>query len=232
MSLIREHTAAIRPPRALWVPFELGRPFGPPGEPAFQLDVLRTALGLLEAKSGPLLQDYGREAPGAETEGEAWSCTLPLPARVVTEGPAESLRERLGDEIRALRPWYDEALRRNGRTGFGISGLTADSTEAIADTLATVASGGEGAAPEGAVPPMPILLRYLSDDLKAYYFEAAAAQPASRKPTTKELNRWLFGESVFGEVLYAARDVVSANPDPAQALPGRFFVPAAFARRI
>jgi len=35
VSLIREQTAAIRPPRALWVPFMLGRPFGVPNDPAF-----------------------------------------------------------------------------------------------------------------------------------------------------------------------------------------------------
>jgi hypothetical protein len=36
ISLIRIHTEQIKPPRALSVPFELGRPFGAPNEPAFQ----------------------------------------------------------------------------------------------------------------------------------------------------------------------------------------------------
>lgn len=192
--------------------------------------MLRAALSLFEADRGPILADFPRDAPTSHGEDTTWSCALPLPARAATEDPADSLRERLRDEIRSLRPWYDEAIRNTGRTAFGVSGLTADSAEAIGDTLATIASGSEGVAPAGAAPPMPILLRYLSDDLKAYYFEAAAAQPGSRRPTSQELNRWLFRESVLGEVLYAARDVVSANPDPAQALPGRFFVPAAFAR--
>jgi hypothetical protein len=35
ISLVREHTAAIRAPRALWVPFILGRPLGVPNDPAF-----------------------------------------------------------------------------------------------------------------------------------------------------------------------------------------------------
>ena len=48
VSLIREQTAAIKPPRALWVPFMLGRPFGAPGEPPFQRRVLRARLSLLE----------------------------------------------------------------------------------------------------------------------------------------------------------------------------------------
>ena len=41
ISLIRVHTEKIRPPRALWVPFELGRPLGTPDEPDFQTRVLR-----------------------------------------------------------------------------------------------------------------------------------------------------------------------------------------------
>ena len=36
ISLIRPQTENTKPPRALWVPFELGRPFGPPSDPEFQ----------------------------------------------------------------------------------------------------------------------------------------------------------------------------------------------------
>ena len=34
ISLIRLHTEITKPPRALWVSFELGRPLGVPGDPA------------------------------------------------------------------------------------------------------------------------------------------------------------------------------------------------------
>ncbi|MCH7711818.1 MAG: hypothetical protein IH903_09315, partial [Proteobacteria bacterium] len=50
ISLIREHTEKIVPPRALWVPFELGRPFGAPDDSGFQKRVLLGALELLEAE--------------------------------------------------------------------------------------------------------------------------------------------------------------------------------------
>jgi hypothetical protein len=36
---VREHTEKIRPPRALWVTFELGRPMGIPGDGPFQRPV-------------------------------------------------------------------------------------------------------------------------------------------------------------------------------------------------
>ena len=39
ISLVRDNTERMRPPRFLWVPFELGRPFGAPNDPAFQTKV-------------------------------------------------------------------------------------------------------------------------------------------------------------------------------------------------
>ena len=32
ISLVRENTASMQPPRALWVPFPLGRPLGVPDD--------------------------------------------------------------------------------------------------------------------------------------------------------------------------------------------------------
>ena len=58
ISLVRPHTERIRPPRELWVSFELGRPFGALGDPVFQRWVIGKALGLLERKDGPVLEDF------------------------------------------------------------------------------------------------------------------------------------------------------------------------------
>ena len=59
ISLIRPQTENTKPPRALWVPFELGRPFGPPSDPAFQRRVVLAALRLLEREDGPvLIEDF------------------------------------------------------------------------------------------------------------------------------------------------------------------------------
>ncbi|MFZ1491711.1 MAG: selenoprotein B, partial [Ilumatobacteraceae bacterium] len=48
----------MRPPRALYCDFPLGRPLGKPGDATFQLDVLAEAFALLDAPSGPALADY------------------------------------------------------------------------------------------------------------------------------------------------------------------------------
>ena len=54
IALIRPQAENTKPPRALWVPFELGRPFGPPNDPAFQKRVLLAALGMLVEDGGPV----------------------------------------------------------------------------------------------------------------------------------------------------------------------------------
>jgi len=58
ISLIRLHSEKMRPPRALWVPYELGRPMGVPNDAAFQTRVLRAALSLLARTDGPLIVDH------------------------------------------------------------------------------------------------------------------------------------------------------------------------------
>ena len=55
IATVRPQAERTRPPRALWVPFELGRPFAPPSDPAFQKQVILAALRLLEAEAGPVL---------------------------------------------------------------------------------------------------------------------------------------------------------------------------------
>ena len=89
VSLIREQTAAIKPPRALWVPFMLGRPFGAPNDAAFQRRVLAALLGLFERADGPVLEDYPEDAPGeaADAESEA----LDAPAVAVAPGFTQSV---------------------------------------------------------------------------------------------------------------------------------------------
>jgi len=63
ISLVRPNTEQMKLPRFLWVPFELGRPFGAPSEPDFQRRVLHEALLLLERSDGPVvLEDFPDDA--------------------------------------------------------------------------------------------------------------------------------------------------------------------------
>ena len=80
ISLVREHTETIRPPRALWVTFELGRPMGIPDDAPFQRRVVKAALELLARTDGPLIADYPEHVPEI-TDFSGWACPISLSGR-------------------------------------------------------------------------------------------------------------------------------------------------------
>jgi len=56
---LREAAVALRPPRALLVPFPHGYPLGEPDNPALQVDVLRQTFAMLaEPGPGPVLRAF------------------------------------------------------------------------------------------------------------------------------------------------------------------------------
>lgn len=206
ISLVREHTAVINPPRALWVPFILGRPFGVPSDPAFQRRVLLAVLGLLEAKSGPVLEDYPEEAPrppDEELEGFACPFTLKRPL-----GKSD-LASELQREVSELVPWHELSQRKRGRTTAGMSELPAEAAaKFVTDFIADPSIPGyrDDLTPVAA-------LRFVCHDLKAYYLEAAAAQPGARAAMQAE--QWFWRETVLGQVFFKLREVCMSGEDKA-----------------
>lgn len=210
IAAIREHAEKIKPPRALFVPFELGRPLGAPDDPAFQHRVLRAALGLFETTGGPILGDYPEDAPESASGDAAWVCPIPLPP--APEHPdSTGFGRALRAEMRALAPFYDKSRRRRGRTTVGISG---QSPEAAAEIVLNAL--GDPLAPLGSGPGLPPAqaIKLAVEDLRAWYHEAALAKPGDR-PSSLRLNDWFFGETVAGQVVLALRARCKAASDPA-----------------
>ena len=215
VSLIRAHTERLRPPRALAVPFELGRPFGAPDEPAFQRRVLSACLDLFARTSGPVLEDFPDPPPGAGEDGDAgdiegWTCPVSFAEPPGDVSDAAIVDRALLQEIALLKPWYDEAVRTRGRSGFGISGRTPDE---IVGFLA-----GLVADPAGCTPPYPdesigTGFKRLADDLRYYYIQAAIARPDARTSDVAVAN-WLWGETTLGQVLIAIRDYAMESDEP------------------
>ena len=166
LQFLREIAEKVRPPRALWVPFELGRPLGVPNDPAFQTRVLKAMLALLDAKAGPMLADYPEDAPGGSaTDMSGMAC----PIRFDRKGAAEeTLEETILREIRELQPWYDLAFERRQRTTFGSSRLA---IEDVAKFLARWQTEMPPASPHGDEPPEAVL-KLAAEDLKVFYLEA------------------------------------------------------------
>ena len=76
ISLVREHTMQMLPPRSLWVPFPLGRPLGVPNNTAFQHEVIAAAWRLLDVVQGPVLEDFAIDAPPSAEPEQNWSCPV------------------------------------------------------------------------------------------------------------------------------------------------------------
>ncbi len=62
ISLLKEVTSILRPPRALFVPFPMGYPLGAPNDPEIQLSVIRQALASLAKEETPLLAEFEPES--------------------------------------------------------------------------------------------------------------------------------------------------------------------------
>jgi hypothetical protein len=202
IGLVRLHCEVMRPPRALWVPYELGRPLGPPNDPATQRTILMTALQLLVAEGGPsLITDLDRELP-PEVEWHSQFKTEP-----VAQWPDDPIAasEFLRAEFRRAIPQYQRGRARLGHTTVGLASLA---EEAIGDHIA---AGYIAVATNKDLPASPIrglhrmqALRFAIDDLKACYMEAAVA--GGGQPSSRQLNNWFWRQTVAGQALFALRE--------------------------
>lgn len=220
ISLIRPQTENTRPPRALWVPFELGRPFGPPGNAEFQRRIVLAALKLLERPDGPvLIEDFPDDDPRRQPDLN-WQPPL-MPAG----GSVETLASRLEAEVLFLRDAHERWTQQHRRTTVGVSGLV------IADAAHYVAEWLRGKNPESLRDGFsaPLLLRFAVDDLKAYALEAAAAGPA--KPSSRQLGDWLWNDTATGAAIHALRAVLLHSEDQRlKLIAENFIVPGARVR--
>jgi hypothetical protein len=219
ISLIRPQTENTKPPRALWVPFELGRPFGPPNDPAFQKRVILAALRLLEREIGPVvIEDFPDDDPRAQPD-PAWGPPQVPPS--TADGTAETLAARLEAEIPMLQGAHDRWLAQHGRTTVGLSAMP------IVDCGRYVADWVRGKAPSSPREGFSavLILRFAVDDLKAYYLEAAAA--GSGMPSSRQLGDWFWNDTAAGAAIVALRAIGLASADERlKAVLGNFMVPA------
>jgi hypothetical protein len=212
ISLIRTHTEKMKPPRALAVPFELGRPLGAPNSPDFQRRVLLATLRLLERRSGPVLEDFPDPPPdaGMDADTEGWACPVSFAAPTGDLGDADRVYRSLLQEVNLLRPWYEEAVKRFKRSAFGISGKT---PEEIARVIADVLVDPMGTAPPIKGASLGVGFKRMADDMRYFYPEAAIARP-DRPSSDLAVANWLWGETTLGKVLVAIRDASMESADP------------------
>jgi len=227
ISLIRMHTEIIRPPRALWVPFELGRPLGPPDNAAFQRRVLLALLRMFEAPDGPRLEDFPEDEP--ETDAiTVLACPVDFSQTTVEDEETDQLKVAFRREIAAMRPWYDVAVARRQRTTVGVSGI---GLEGLGDFIYAFIGGTEPDNPRDDIP-LAYTLKFAVEDLQSYYIEGVTAQPGQEGAPSKVLTDWFWGETVASKVLLALKKVCEASKDEVMSQMGaHFLVPMEVVRR-
>lgn len=200
----------MQPPRALWVPFPLGKPLGKPGDADFQLDVITAALDLLNRSEGPVLEDYPHDAPSVAAES-APACPVSFAWDTADDG---SWKSRLSQKLGQLRPRYElSRRRRGGRTLVGVGDSPPElNVEALAERLDA-----------GTLPTDITWLKQAIEDIKAYYPEALTAQSGDHDERDLQARFWQ--ETRFGAAVLAIHRQFRESDDDRLKLIARLLAP-------
>jgi len=218
IALVLPQVEKSRPPRALMVPFMLGRPLGEPNDAPFQRRVLMQALGLLERTDGPvILEDFPDDNP-------SWFDRIGWASSVTLNGPLTRLdwQAALAGELALVLPGWERFKARFGRTTVGLSGLDVTSWPGFA---ADHSVGKPLTLPLHETPALA--LRFFVDDIKALYGEAVQADGDT--PSARQIDRWFWHETIAGQMLLNLRKVaMESSNNGLRTVGGRFFVPTPY----
>jgi hypothetical protein len=189
--------------------------------------VLDAILGLFNASSGPVLEDYPEDEPEND-EITVLACPMRYDDAAAEDDGADSLLKSLRGEMAAMRPWYNTALNKRGRTTVGVSGLK---IEELPDFIYGFTGDTVQESPRKEYTPA-YMMKLAAEDLKSYYIEAVTAQPGQGSVSALRLQDWFWDETEAGKVLLAVKKVCETSPDKMMSMIGaHFIVPGDVARR-
>jgi hypothetical protein len=219
IAAVRAQAENTRPPRALWTSSQLGRPLGEPGDAAFQRRVLLAALGLLERTDGPVILAEFHDDPPGWTDQPAWVAPCVTMPGTMPDTPS-AWADAFAAELRSLTPAWERAQARFGRTTTGLSFLPPTEWPSfVARCLAGDLPLIDGHATTA------LGLRFLCDDIKAFYGEAGQAEGPA--PSSRQLDTWFWRATIGGALLQALRRAgMESGNNALKTVSGRMFVPA------
>ena len=204
VGFVREHMEAIKPARGLFLDFPMGRGMGKPNDPSFQKKVIHAAFDLLEAKTGPVLEDFPEVIHVRDGRmGYALPPELVLSTNDI--GDVDALVAAVQAEMAALLPDYEAAVAARGRTTVGASELE------IADFAPFVSEFIRGEIPKSprtGLPAIP-LLKLVVEDLEAYYTETRTHR--DRIDDLELMGKWFWEETKAGRLLLSLEAVSIAS---------------------
>ena len=221
LALVLPQVEKTRPPRALMTPFMLGRPLGEPNDSDFQRRALLQALRLLERTDGPVILEHFPDDNPSHFDRPDWKPSAMVPAPG-SYADASAWEDAFRDELELVLPAWERFEARFGRSTVGLSGQSLQDWPEFATAFL-----------RGELPTVPLhdtaalALRFLCDDIKAMYGEAAQADGPA--PSAGQIDRWFWRETVAGQLLIALRSKAMESENNAlKTVGGRFFVPAPY----
>ena len=122
----------------------------------------------------------------------------------------------------ALQPWYDLQVEQKCRTTDGVA------TANIRDSVKLIADFIEDPGIDSPCNnrPLALILKYSAEDLKAWYIEAATAQPGN---SGSELVNWFWTATVAGKsLLRLASSMRACDNKSLRAVGTKSIVPRAY----
>ena len=206
VGFVREHIDAIKPPRALFLDFPMGRPFGKPNDSVFQSNVIRAAFALFDAKAGPVLEEYPESIPvTCGRMGYALPVELVLAVDDISD--VDVLLKQVQAEVALLRSAYDAAVAARGRTTVGASELA---IKEFAPYIAEFVKGHKPKSPRKGLPAIP-LLKLVVEDLTAYYTEARTHRDDI--DNIEQLGKWFWEETKSGQLILCLEAISLESDD-------------------
>ena len=180
-----------------------------PENPELQTRVLLSALKLLEAPQGPVLEDFPEDVVAAEGEETVWACPVSFPRIEDDLTDNQQLTNAFKEEFTALQPWYDQSMKNRGRTTVGVGGVDLDE---ICDFICSFLEDELPANPREDLS-LAFVLNFVVDDLKAFYYEAVTAQPGASTPGSEPFADWFWGDTIASKVLFAVKQSCDNSSD-------------------
>ena len=206
VGFVKEHMEIIKPPRALWLNFPMGRPMGKPNDPEFQKNVIRVAFELLQKSPGPVLEDFPEIIPVKEGR-MSYALPVDLVYKVNQLGDIDKLTDEVNKELSNLMPDYLKSIDINGRTTVGASEMKISD---FVPYISEFAKGNKPKSPRKGLPAIP-LLKLVVEDLNAVYTETRIYR--DKIDNFEILGKWFWEETNAGKLLLAIEAVSLESDD-------------------